>query len=212
VISNYFIGVDLGQRRDHTALAVLERAEVEGEWDAVWYRRRREERRSLRHLERVALGTPYPEIVERVRGLAQSPWLAGRSTVVVDATGVGAPVVDMLRRARLGAALVPVLITGGETESQGDGYYRVPKRDLITGLQVMLDGQELLVAKGLRDGSALLREMAEMEVRVGAQGRESYGAWREGMHDDLVLAVAVACWGLRKRYGPKVGEVGRPLW
>ena len=94
MISNYFIGVDLGQRRDHTALAVLERAEVEGEWDAVWYRRRREERRSLRHLERVALGTPYPEIVERVRGLAQSPWLAGRSTVV-----------DMLRRARLGAAL-----------------------------------------------------------------------------------------------------------
>jgi hypothetical protein len=201
VRSNYFIGVDLGQRRDHTAVAVLERAEVEGEWDAVWYRRRREERRSLRHLERVALGTPYPEIVERVRGLAQSPWLAGRSTVV-----------DMLRRARLGATLVPVPITGGETESRGAGYYRVPKQDLITGLQVMLDGQELLVAKGLRDGSALLREMAEMEVRVGAQGRESYGAWREGMHDDLVLAVAVACWGLRKRYGPKVGEVGRPLW
>jgi hypothetical protein len=54
--------------------------------------------------------------------------------------------------------------------------------------------------------------MAEMEVRVGAQGRESYGAWREGTHDDLVLAVALACWGLRKWYGPKVGEVGRPLW
>jgi hypothetical protein len=125
--------------------------------------------------------------------------------VVVDATGVGAPVVDMLRRARLGATLVPVLITGGETESRGGGYYRVPKRDLITGLQVMLEGQELLVAKGLRDGAALLGEMAEMEVRAGAQGRE-------GMHDDLVLAVALACWGLRKRYGPKVGEVGRPLW
>jgi len=162
----------------------------------VWYRRRREERRSLRHLERVALGTPHPEIVERVRELAQSPWLAGRSTVVVDATGVGAP----------------VLITGGETESRGDGYYRVPKRDLITGLQVMLEGQELLVAKGLKDGPALLREMAGMEVRASAQGQESYGAWREGTHDDLVLAVALACWGLRKRYGAKVGEIGRSLW
>ena len=87
---------------------------------------------------------------------------------MVDATGVG-------------ATLVPVLITGGESESQGAGYYRAPKRGLITGLQVMLEGQELLVAKGLKDGPAL-------------------------------LAVALACWGLRKRYGPKVGEVGRPLW
>jgi hypothetical protein len=132
--------------------------------------------------------------------------------VVVDATGVGAPVVDMLRRARLGGTLAPVLITGGETETQGAGYYRVPKRDLITGLQVMLDGHELLAAKGLKEGPALLKEMAEMEVKVGAHGRERYGAWREGTHDDLVLAVALACWGLRKRYGPKVGEVGRPLW
>ena len=88
----------------------------------------------------------------------------------------------------------------------------MPKRDLITGLQVMLEGQGLLVAKGLKEGPALLKEMAEMEVRVGAQGRESYGAWREGMHDDPVLAVAPACWGPRKRYGPKVGEIGRPLW
>ena len=23
---------------------------------------------------------------------------------------------------------------------------------------------------------------------------DSYGAWREGAHDELVLAVAVACW------------------
>ena len=72
---------------------------------------------------------------------------------MVDATGVG-------------ATLVPVLITGGESESQGAGYYRAPKRDLITGLQVMLEGQELLVAKGLKDGPALLREMAGMEVKV----------------------------------------------
>ena len=88
----------------------------------------------------------------------------------------------------------------------------MPKRDLITGLQVMLEGQKLVVARGLKEGPALLAEMAEMGVRVSALGRESYGAWREGTHDDLVLAVALACWGPRKRHGPKAGEVGRPLW
>jgi len=40
-----------------------------------------------------------------------------------------------------------------------------------------------------------MREMAGMRVRVRASGREEYGAWRAGEHDDLAVAVALACWG-----------------
>ena len=47
-----------------------------------------------------------------------------------------------------------------------------------------------------------------MRVKVSASGHESFAAWREGTHDDLVLAVALACW--RARW-PQVGHVGRPL-
>jgi len=50
----------------------------------------------LRYSERVALGTPYPEVVEHEN-------LRGRCAVVLDSTGVGEPVVDMLRSAGLGA-------------------------------------------------------------------------------------------------------------
>jgi len=39
-----------------------------------------------------------------------------------------------------------------------------------------------------------------MEVRVSPMGREHYGAWREGTHDDLVFAVALSCWGAAKEY------------
>jgi hypothetical protein len=42
--------------------------------------------------------------------------------------------------------------------------------------------------------------MAEMRVKTTPSGNEQYGAWREGEHDDLVLAVALACWGARKAY------------
>ena len=45
-----------------------------------------------------------------------------------------------------------------------------------------------------------MREMAEMPVKVTLTGHEQYGAWREGQHDDLVLAVALACWGAKKMY------------
>src|SRR5665213_992763 len=93
----FFIGVDLGKRRDHTAIAVVERVERRcgyGEPEFV--------EMAVRFLERVPLGTTYPEVVAAVRETVSHPEVAGRCSVVVDATGVGSPVVDMLRSAGLG--------------------------------------------------------------------------------------------------------------
>ena len=39
--------------------------------------------------------------------------------------------------------------------------------------------------------------MAAMRVRQTPAGHEQYGAWREGEHDDLVFAVALAHWGAK---------------
>ena len=61
----------------------------------------------------------------------------------------------------------------------------------------------------LPHGAALTAEMAEMRVKVSSAGREQYGAWREGTHDDLVFAVALACWGARKIYPNGVSGSGR---
>ena len=70
--------------------------------------------------------------------MVRSAELAGRCHLAVDGTGVGRPVVDLLRRAGLGCPMLPVMITGGDAEGHSDGYYKVPKRDLIVGLQVLL--------------------------------------------------------------------------
>ena len=183
--ADYFAGLDLGQSQDPTALVVVERAELRGEWDAAAYGYRKETALRLRYLERMPLGTPYPEVVERVREAMGSPALEGRCRLAVDATGVGRPVVDLLRRGRLGCSLWPVMITGGDVEGTGDGYYRVPKRDLIVGLQVLLQSGGLQIASGLSDGATLMKEMMGMKVKVSNSGHERYGAWREREHDDL---------------------------
>lgn len=195
------MGLDLGQSQDFTAIAVLQRAELVGEWDPVMFAWRKTIALRLRHLERVALGTPYTEVVERVVAVTRSADLAERCHLIADATGVGRPVVDMLRSAELGCRrLWPVVITNGELERHADGYYRVPKRDLIVGLQLLLQRKGLQIAKGMKFGPVLAQEMAEMRVKITPSGNEQYGAWREGEHDDLVLAVALACWAARKRY------------
>ena len=203
--SRFFVGLDLGQAQDHSAIAVVERSVVLGERDLTTYERREVVTLKLRLSERVALGTSYPAVVERVGEITGSRELAGRCQLVVDATGVGRPVVDLLAAARLGCRMWPVVITGGDTENYRGGYYRVPKRDLVVQMQVAVQRGELGIAAGLRDGEVLLREMREMRVRVTDGGREQFGVWRSGEHDDLVLAAALASWGA-KRVFPLCGE------
>ena len=122
----YFVGVDLGQSRDFTAIAGLERAELTGDWDPVVYAWRKKIRLRLRYLERVPLGTPYPDVVERVARVTGSPELAGRCHLIVDATGVGRPVVDLLRRAKTECSLIPVIITRGRRRGFQGGITTFP--------------------------------------------------------------------------------------
>jgi hypothetical protein len=83
----YFVGLDLGQRQDFTAVPVVERKE----WPVG-------KRLALRHLERMPLGTAYTKAVERVCKIMRHPEIQTGGRLVVDATGVGAPVVDMCGR------------------------------------------------------------------------------------------------------------------
>jgi len=199
----YFVGLDLGQSRDHSALAVVERADLAlDEIDHVTYARLMERRYRIRFLERVALGTPYPNVVERVREVVRAKPLAARCTLVVDATGVGAPVVDLLQRAQLGCGIEAVILTGGERESSVEGVRCVPKQDLLGGLRVMLEKRELGIPLKYGPSRLLVKEMVEMETWMGERGGRSFGSRREGAHDDLVMASALACWRARRRDSP----------
>ncbi len=191
---------DLGQAHDPTALALLEYLEQRGAWDPVAFMYMKNVSLRLRYLERMPLGTTYPDVVRRVGALTRSRELAGCCELVLDGTGVGRPVVDMLYGARLGCTISPVIVTGGMTESRVGSYYHVPKRDLITGLQAAMQTGLLQIAAGMPYVPELMQEMADMRVKISAAGNEQFGAWREGQHDDLVFAVALACWGARKSY------------
>jgi hypothetical protein len=178
----FYLGLDLGQRRDHSAIAVVERFEARQPWQGLAAKALH-----LRFVERVPLGTPYPAVVERVRAVATCSDVEGDCRLAVDATGVGAPVVDLLRTARLGFEVTAVTITGGEKASSSGSQWNVPKRDLMAGLQVLLEKGELRIARGMRDTPALIRELMDMR----ASTRSADG---QGQHDDLVIAVALACW------------------
>lgn len=202
-MSFFVLGADLGQAQDYTALTVIEshgtaysmsyteldselrvprevRLEVEG---LPAYHQ-------VRHLERVQLGTPYPAIVDRIGRMVGK--LPGEKLLGVDATGVGRPVVDLLEAAWLSP--YAITITAGDTVQGAARTWRVPKRDLVGVLQVAFQARRLQIAAGLSAADLLLQELMNFKVKITAAANDTYGAWREGVHDDLVLAVAIACW------------------
>ncbi len=192
---DYFVGVDLGQARDYTAIAIVQRVRVpagppQGEDEEA---QATQTAYHLRHLERVDLGTRYPAIIARVVGLLATSPLSQESPLVVDRTGVGAAVVDMFTAA--GADPRAITIHGGDTVIREDRHDRVPKRELVGSLIAIQQSGRLQTAAGLTLWPTLVNELVNFQLKVNiASGHDSYEAWRESVHDDLVLATAMACW------------------
>src|SRR5688572_29343372 len=187
----HFLDLDLGQAQEYTALAIVERGEVA----TGQPREPPEAHYQLRHLERAALGTSYPAIVARVRELLTQPPLQDTTLLAVDATAVGAPVVDLLSRAGLSDKPYVVTLTAGDTVTHEGRHYRVPLRDLVSMLQVLLQTERLKIASALPEALTLVRELLGFQTKVTlATSTDTLTAWREGAHDDLVLATGLACW------------------
>ena len=219
----FYVGLDLGQAQDFTALAVIEK--VHNEAEAVEFERfsrlhrasklklneiqyLNELRRTkptfhhLRHIDRVPLGTPYPVIIEMVKSLVQKDALRGKAYLVVDATGCGRPIVDEIRKTRL--PLSAILITGGHRVNYADGYIHVPKRELVSMLQLLLGNNRLKFAADLPDIKNLINELLNFQLTISENAHDTYEG-RQGVHDDLVLAVALAAW-----YSEIHGTAGDP--
>ena len=185
-----FFGLDLGRRQDPSALAILERRhDYTGRRDPVTYELELKLRFVLRHVETFPLGLPYFEIVNRIRKLLQIA--DPLKTLVVDASGVGAPIVEAFRAARLGAGLIPITITGsGQPHPDPHGGYLVPRRDLISNLRMMMERGLFRIPPGIHQKDALVKELIHFKDHQGSH------------HDDLAISVTLAAWQATRGIAP----------
>jgi hypothetical protein len=209
--AEYVIGLDLGQVKDYTALAVLKRTPIDGAAATG----RPAHLMTCNHLARWPLGSPYPRIVADVRELVGRPELGGMPTLTIDGTGVGRGIVAMFIAAGLAARVVPVIITAG-TEGRsapwGEGGLTgrwVPKIELVSAVQAALQSGRLKVVPSLPLADTLRQELLNFKIRVTLAGNETFEAHRQGVHDDLLLACAMACWLPRPSGMSGLGARGR---
>jgi hypothetical protein len=196
------IGVDIGQKRDPTAIAVVEQELVSraaGVDDAVHY--------TTRFLERLPLGTKYPVVARRLEQIVvntrqvawehvvatqPSPWHPPEVlvTVFLDATGVGLPVVDLLRET--GLDVRATYFTHGDRRTVSGDQVTLGKAWLVSRLQSLFQTRRLHLPKGHPEAQALLTELLDYEIKVDQNANDRYGAFKTGTHDDLVTALGLA--------------------
>ncbi|HTU19012.1 MAG TPA: hypothetical protein VMG10_13205 [Gemmataceae bacterium] len=111
---DYILGLDLGQRRDYSALAIVERRWQPHPDDAG----KPMSHFAIRHLQRWPLGTSYTVVAADLAALLRQPPL-DRPVLVVDQTGVGQGVVDFMATRPLSATLGSCLPSRGLTSEPG---------------------------------------------------------------------------------------------
>jgi hypothetical protein len=208
-VSDYYVGLDLGQSNDYTALAVIQKVptydQQTGKHDTELH---------LRHIKRYPLKTPYTTIAENVKDLLRSPPFTENHVIggvvkkqqtelVVDRTGVGVAVTDLLTER--GIRFVGVTITGlgQRVNRSGVRDYNVPKQDLVAALEVPFHTGKLKIAEGIELWPTLRSELLTFRRKQNKiTAHIGYEHWRESEHDDLVLACALACWkaGRKQNY------------
>ncbi len=120
-----------------------------------------------------------------------------RPVLAVDATGGGRPVADMFKATGIAAKFMPVVITGGHKVNIEGGAFYVPKRLLVSTVQVALQAKRFKFAGQLPEAATLVSEMQNFQLTFTENANDTYEG-RKGAHDDLLLAVALGLWaGLR---------------
>jgi hypothetical protein len=204
------VGFDIGQVHDPSGIVLVDRYYVptsdlytddeslrsESSWVNV---ERRYDVTEIDTWKDVPYQTQVDRIIKLMLGIEE------HVTLAVDATGCGRPVVEMLyaeinrvkwyERGYKPPSPAFIQIHGGNTVTRNGAILNVPKRDLCSAPLVLFQNEMLNISEDLEHAATLKRELLKFKVKINiATGHDAYEAWRENDHDDLVLALAMACW------------------
>jgi hypothetical protein len=187
----WFCGVDLGKRYDPSTVAIIE----------VQYQPRHY---FVKYLKRFTLRMLYTDVATQLArinaGLKKEAARLGKRdsiTWLLDSTGVGEPVAELVTTAMPLADIKKVYLTGGYNATTSPDDYneiRLPKSQMVSTLVAAFDAKVIYLTKRSREIDSVIDELRNYEIKVSEEGRESYNA-APMKHDDLVCALGLAVWG-----------------
>jgi hypothetical protein len=195
-----FFALDLGYAQDNSVLMAVTRHWVKtGEYDYAWRYPISRLRFTVEDIHKWPLRVYYMHVVEDtaeiIKDYSRQPFFLGqpdhRMTLIVDASGVGAPVAEMLERLELPCNFNRLIITSGDSASYYNSSYHVPRRALLAYLRIAIEKDLVKVPEGVKHAADLKRELQNLVI-----GRQT-------SHDDLAITLAMACYrATEMNFGP----------
>ena len=235
-MNEYAVLCDPGKRRDsaifmvakHTGL-IVEKALPMGNVDR------------LRFLMDIVfidkfLRRSYEELVDNAVTLCGTRELANNHDLLVDGAGVGEPVIDMMRAKLLNP--ISILATGGEKIKEikagfaqmkppqagklqptiGLAEIHVPKKDLVSAGQIVLQQNRCRIAQALRWREEFEKQLKHFKAPDGKR-RKTWEADETEVHDDMVTTYLMGAWWFTRLYKddiipdqPPAGSGKTPGW
>jgi hypothetical protein len=222
-IAGIHLGVDIGQKSDHTAITVVAVGERATQQMYLDFRDHKlhampESTYTVQEMERLPLGTAFKDVAARLVDLVGGLWAwendvrkQGMITpyepqltwdLWVDATGLGLPVVETIRDAlnvspkTARCHVHPTVFTHGDRFVRG-GYEQrgdvLGKAYLVSRLVNLIEQRRLILRKSAPDLDAMMEELRTYETHIEPDANDKYGAFAVGAHDDMVTALGLAC-------------------
>jgi len=212
------IGVDLGRLADSTTLNILADRLIASPTTPHPSLKKYKGGRPPTILTRVydvleigvLKGYSYPDIARRISMLCNHPKISKPYDLILDATGVGIAVFEMLRAPPYYLNPYGIVSTGGNAPTQSPWGMNVPKKDLIDNFTLLFSQERIKIPRTLEHYDKF-EEQYNNFVRLANGG---YGNLDESIHDDIVMGVAVALWYGENTYPPYVelpDEDDKPL-
>jgi hypothetical protein len=224
----YVLSIDLAKRRDFFGIMVLKDfPRVEAGNSLLDGSSRVIHVYEIKAIEKYQ-NVDYTDMVDRIETIMNHRELRNNADLLVDGTGVGEPVLEMIRRR--GLYPIPFLFHGGdnckwEYQTMGEIFkgppgqlagarvlkeIRVPKKDLVSAGSILLQQDRVRLAPG-RWGEEFRKQLLKFRGKVNENSkRTAYEADREADHDDLIVCYLMgAWWFLNRREKAEIPE--RPL-
>lgn len=163
---------------------------------------------------------PYTEATRFIAKRQGHTSLANNADLLIDGTGVGEAVADMLRALFL--APIPIVFTsGGHAHpvyaDMGSVFgntagtlktarilkeWDVPKADLVAAGKILLEQGRVRVAPGLKYAEDLKEQLEAFRGKVNERtGRTKYENEEDATHDDMVVCLLMASWWFLREDG-----------
>ncbi len=188
--SRYWLGVDLAQAQDNTALVC-----VHDECLPAWGGGSRQvlgpRQRTIVFADKFK-GVSYPDVVSHViRTMLKDP-LRGRTRLVIDGSGLGRVVSNLLDDQ--GVQHDAIQMTVGQNWAVKDRYVNVGKTLLLETLSLLFATGDLTFAHDLPLREDILAELETFQLETTAAGNQVITQGKSGAHHgDLAIALAAAC-------------------